>query len=666
MISFLILLCFLMHPDTLFAQEHKPWEEHWERFVEMEDINEADMDALYDMLCELEAQPLDANKATREDWEQLTFLTAKQIEDICEHTYRHRGMRSIGELIMIESLDYNRRKLLEHFVCAGKAEENDDFPTLKDIAKYGRHKLTAMGKIPFYERKGDKNGYLGYQYKHWLRYDFTLSNRLRAGFVASQDAGEPFFSAGNNAGYDYYSAYLQIKKLGCLDNLILGRYRVSTGMGLVINSGLSFGKQMTLANLGRSANTLRVHSSRSEEGYFQGAAATIRLHPHFTVDAFASYRPYDATLNKDDGSIATLLYDGYHRTPTEMGKKHNSHAAAYGANILWRKESFHLGATAVYTLFDRELHPKTTQTYRRYYPAGNDFVNIGVNYGFRFDVFNINGETAINRDGYIATIHTLAINITDDIDALLLHRYYSHRYTSLYARSFADGSKVNNEHGIYGGINWRVSRKWNLSAYSDFAYFYWPKYLISQSSWSSDNMLSATFRPSESFSIDARYRLRIRQRNASDKHYLTNKTDHRARIGASYSLFSNFYGKSQLDLSLSDYKSTDRGAMLGQTVGYANKWFKVSTTIKYFRTDSYDSRLYSYEPGLPYSFYFPAYYGHGIRYSLIARADINSSLQFIAKLGTTKYFDRNTISSGLQAINSSSMTDLEMQVRWKI
>ena len=87
--------------------------------------------------------------------------------------------------------------------------------------------------------------------------------------------------------------------------------------------------------------------------------------------------------------------------------------------------------------------------------------------------------------------------------------------------------------------------------------------------------------------------------------------------------------------------------------------------IRYFHTNDYSSRLYVYERGLLYSFSFPAFYGKGLRYSLFARADFNRHLMLIMKCGSTKYFDRDHISSGLQQINASSMTDLELQIRWK-
>ena len=64
-----------------------------------------------------------------------------------------------------------------------------------------------------------------------------------------------------------------------------------------------------------------------------------------------------------------------------------------------------------------------------------------------------------------------------------------------------------------------------------------------------------------------------------------------------------------------------------------------------------------------YTFYFPSFYGEGIHYSLFLRADISPTLLLIGKFSTTNYFDRDHISSGLQQIDHSSMTDLELQLR---
>ena len=356
-----------------------------------EDVEEEGWAAYYDQLQQLADHPIDLNHTTREDLEQLPFLSEQQVMDIIEYLDRYGPMRSMNELKMIRSLDYQQIALLPFFVYVGEvAREEPRFPSLQNITRYGKHTVTATGRVPFYERKGDQNGYLGYRYRHSLRYEFSYGNYVKAGLIGAQDAGEPFFANQNSWGYDTYSYYIQVKKLGILENAVIGKYKVAAGMGLVLNTSFQLGKLATLQNMGRQTNTLRAHSSRSEADYFQGAAATIKLSKPLSVTAFASYRPIDATLNSD-GTAATLITSGYHRTPTEIRKKYNTHLSAYGGSIGYRQNGLHLGANAVYTHMDRTLQPNTKTLYRRYYPQGDRFFNASLDYGYTHYRFAISG-----------------------------------------------------------------------------------------------------------------------------------------------------------------------------------------------------------------------------------------------------------------------------------
>ena len=93
---------------------------------------------------------------------------------------------------------------------------------------------------------------------------------------------------------------------------------------------------------------------------------------------------------------------------------------------------------------------------------------------------------------------------------------------------------------------------------------------------------------------------------------------------------------------------------------------RLTGSIALFDTDDYDSRIYSYERSLRYNFSMPAYYGHGLRYMVMLRQQVGSRLTLNAKIGVTDYFDRSTIGTGYQLIQSSSICDLLLQIRWKI
>ena len=645
------------------AQTVHPWEDYLDEVMMREDDGEAIGEEMYEWLCELEQNPLDINTATREQLEQLPFLTAQQVEDIMVWQYRYGPMKSLSELRMITSLDNDKRQLLTYFIYIGNEPKKHKFPGIKDIAKYGKHELVAAARIPFYQRKGDREGYLGYPYKHWWRYQLTCNDRIRLGLVASQDAGEPFFSHQNRWGYDYYSVYLQLKQLGRFESLILGRYKISMGMGLVMNSSFGMGKMARLQNLGRPSNLIRPHASRSASDYLQGAAASIHLTKALSVTAFASYRGMDATLNKD-GEAATIVTSGYHRTEKEMEKKNNLKNATFGGSLRYAGSGFHLGANVLYTHLNRRLSPNTSILYRQHYPQGTDFLNASTDYGYVNHRLALNGETAISRNGALATINSLSLQLGGNLSLLALQRFYSYRYASLYASSFSDGGRVQNESGLYLGLNWQPSPCFKVMAYTDFAYAPWAKYQISQSSRAWDHLLQLSY-TRKHWTLGGRYRLRRRQKDNEDKSALIPRTEHRARLTLDYQQSGHWSSKTQLDYNYLSSPEPGQGFMVSETLGYQWQWLRLNGGFGYFRTDGYDSRVYLYEQGPLYTYAMSQFQGKGMRGFAMVRAALGRHLSLTSKFGITKYLDRDVIGSSYQQIDGSSQSDLDLQIRWK-
>ena len=263
------------------AQEQRPWEQYLNEVMTAEDAESDAWEQTYELLCELEQHPMDINRVTREQLEELPFLSTQQIEGIMEYLWRYGRMESLSELTMIRQLDYAQRRLLTYFIYIDEREADNDRqqpPKAKDVMKYGHHELIASGSVePF---------------RHWLRYQFSYGDQVKAGIVGAQDAGEPFFKGQNRWGYDYYSLYLQLRNVGRIESLVVGHYRVSMGMGLVMNNSFSLGKVAMLQNLGRTTYSVRAHSSRST-GALRGLATTVDMGKGLRLTAFASYMPVE-------------------------------------------------------------------------------------------------------------------------------------------------------------------------------------------------------------------------------------------------------------------------------------------------------------------------------------------------------------------------------------
>ena len=651
--------------DSLSASP--PWQQLLSDLSASEDFEHVAWQDYEEDLEEMAQHPVNLNTATREELERIPFLTASQVEDILFYIYRYGQLKSMSELTLISSIDWYQRQLMSCFFYVADDGSKPAFPSLKTIAQYGKHEVMGMLKVPFYERKGDASGtdgYLGYPYKHGLRYQFRYGNSVKLGFVASQDAGEPFFGGRNTMGYDFYSFYLQVKNMGRWKNITLGRYRLNEGLGLILNNDFGFGKLSALTSLGRSSSCIiRGHSSRSSANYLQGAAATYTLLKGLELTGFLSYRQIDATLSADGGGIKTILKTVLHRTVNEIAKQKVASNTLVGGNISYRHQGWHIGGTAFYTSFSLPLTPNKSQLYKRFAPEGNAFWNASISYGYISHRLTLSGETATGDCGSIATLNAASYLCSDHFTLMALHRFYSARYYSLFSNSFSEGSDVQDENGVYLGFTWIPAHRWSITAYSDFAYFAWPKYQTRESTQSWDNLLNILFQPSRVLTVGGRFRYK-------DK---AGTTTGRLRLYATISQ-KRWNAKTSFDYTMSQTESLmtnegdepSKGYMVSEHIGWEWKWKKLlKGCLGYFHTSDFASRIYAYEPGLLYQMSFGSYYGEGIRYALVARSEIGSHLLLIAKLGTTDYFDRSHISSGLQEISRSSQTDLEIQVKWK-
>lgn len=660
----LIAALCLLATLHISAQSRQPWEEYLMQSGLIEDIENEDISERYDELCELAANPINLNHSTPEQLRQLPFITPEEYLRLVEYIDKVGEVHTWAELLVADITDKRRMRLLQYFAYLGEPASNKKAFSLDNILKYGKHEAMGYFKLPCYERRGDDHGYLGYPYRHWVRYTFNYGQDVKVGLVGAQDAGEPFFSQPNSMGYDYYSFYIQLQNRGWLRSLVVGRYRLRIGSGLVMNTNYSFGKLSALNGLGRQSTVISGHSSRSEANYLQGAAATIDLSSRIEATLFASHRLVDATLNSDSLTVATLLKSGYHRTQSEIDRRHNTAQTLWGANVAYHHGGLRLGLTGVYNSYNRLLRPDTTALYRRYAPTGDRFWNIGAEYSWLSPQWAFSGETATGDGGGIATINRLSFSPTQSLSLIAIQRFYSYRYHALMGRSFAEGTQVSNENGLYLSAIWHLARHWNLLAYTDYAYFTWPRYGVSFASHASDNLVQIEYRR-RLLTWQTRYRLKLRQKDNATHTALDDYATHRAQTTLSIQS-GRWTSKTQMGMAYSTKGESSMGWSAAEQIRYAGSWLQLSATLSYFDTDDYESRLYGYEYGLLYSFANPAFYGHGIRYALTARATLSRRVMIALKAATTDYFDRDHISSGLQQIDASSQTDIEMQLRIRL
>ena len=615
-------------------------------------------------------EPVNLNSATREQLEQFPFLSDIQIEHLLAYIYIHGQMETIYELQLVEELDRQTIQYLLPFVCIKAINNEPAFrwkTMLKDAGRYGKNEVLTRLDIPFYKRKGYEHTYLGPSVYNSVKYTFRYRDQLYAGGVAEKDAGEPFAALHNRYGYDYYSFYLLLQNCGRLKSLAVGNYRLSFGQGLVMSTDYLMGKTIYASSFNNRSTGIKKHSSTDEYNYFRGVATTVALTKRLSVSAFYSHRNMDGVVT--DGEITSVYKTGLHRSRKEADKKNLLTSQLTGGNVSYQQNHIRLGITGVYYVFNRPYEPELTG-YSKYNIHGNHFYNLGIDYAYRWRRFSFQGETAIGKQGW-ASLNRLQYSPVQDIQFMLIHRFYSYDYWAMYAHSFGEGSTVQNEQGYYVGLETTPFSHWRFFVSFDLFSFPWKKYRINKPSRGTDGLIQATFTPRTNLSMYLKYRYKQKERDLTgSKGTLTLPIfHHQLRYRLNYSLNDVFSSRTTLDYN--HFHSQDRAADIGyqvtQMISSQLPWARLFADVQgsYFFTDSYDSRIYAAEKGLLYTFYTPSFQGRGFRCSVRLRYELNKHWLFITKFGETIYLDRNEIGSGNDLIRGNKKADVQMQLRIK-
>ena len=114
-----------------------------------------------------------------------------------------------------------------------------------------------------------------------------------------------------------------------------------------------------------------------------------------------------------------------------------------------------------------------------------------------------------------------------------------------------------------------------------------------------------------------------------------------------------------------DSRENENGILFTQDISFKPKSFPVDLTLRYalFDTDSYDTRIYTYENNALYVFSIPAYYYQGSRAYVLMRYSFLRSADLWIRYGFFLYNNRNEIGSGSELISGNKRTDLTVQLR---
>ncbi|GHS99186.1 hypothetical protein FACS189421_09160 [Bacteroidia bacterium] len=658
-----LIFVFLWNSMDIFAQidqHNSEWMHYLEERMEEEDESFAD---LYEELSNLVENPYNLQTVSKEELEKLPFLTALQIENLLYYIYKYGPLVDIYELKNVEDLDLQTITYLLPFVYVGEAKTTD--PVIAGLTRnplsvlqYSKQELMLRTNFTVQEKAGytDKK-YLGDPYYLGFRYGFNYRDKIQWGISGEKDPGEPVWNA-YNKGFDYYTFNLTLKDAGVLEALHFGNYRLSFGQGLVMNTNFSMGKTSDVVNINQKNAGIQRHVSTNESQYFSGTAGTLHKN-NVRLSLFYSNRNQDATV--DDTTVYTFKTDGYHRTYGDWQKRETVCVEMIGSNVQWQKDRFSVGLTGIrYSFGGKALNPDW-KPYNVFYLRGKEHFNTGLNYGYQTKKGSLQGETAMDNSGKIASIHNLLLKPASFIDWAFSFRYYDKQYNALYGKSLSESGTIQNETGLYSGMKIRMFRQWELSAYLDYFIFPWLKYGIDTPSSGKDVLVQLKYNLRPDLQMNLRYKWKEKYTDSAPYE------QHRWRYQLNYTLHNVLKFHTQADYTIYKEQGKTQQAWSGaQSVSYipASAKFQLDGGLAYFHTGDWNTRISAYEKNILYAFSFPTYYGHGLRYYAVLKWKMAKPLTVYLKCGSTHYFDRTVISSGPEAIQGKEKTDVYCLIKY--
>ena len=329
-----------------------------ETIAELTDEN-FNFDAFLEQLTDMLRKPLNLNKATYTELEDLQLLSSAEIlQNIVRHRQRFGKFISIHELQAVESLDLEAIRRILPFVTVKTDLDDYRITSLKQLLTEGTYELffrysqvleEQRGYIPLEEGQTGTR-YPGHPSRIYSRFRYSFPNKLSFGFTVEKDAGEEVFGSTQPRGFDFYSGHIFVRNAGIFKHIAIGDYDVRVGQGLVMWSGFGFGKSPLVTNTKKTSEALRPYTSVDENLFLRGIATTVEA-GNFEITGFFSRDRKDASIAQIDttdeevaivAEASSLQESGLHRTPGELRGKNAITQTLAGGYLKYKRRSSHI------------------------------------------------------------------------------------------------------------------------------------------------------------------------------------------------------------------------------------------------------------------------------------------------------------------------------------
>lgn len=665
-----ILLWAIFVPYLQAQQPPSKWVEQIEQWIESTGdeapANYEELGEIYETLVET---PINLNDTTSSRLTQLHLIDNYRWRILKAYIEMYGQLYSVDELYLVNLFDRELIEMMRPIVTAQPVEPPDTL-SLRRLLALGRHKITLGAGSSFEQARGFSEGhYEGSPLKLYTRYDYRYRDRIRLSISAKKDPGEALFSGSQQRGFDFYSAFVELRNIGLVRQAIAGRYHLQWGQGLTLWTGFApYG--IDDISVGRQARGICNASAYTEYGYLQGVAATLSVFRNTELSLFYSNAARDATRN-NDGQIVSLSNSGLHRTTTEIAKRNALREQLYGLHLQYDNGRLLLGATLCHTLLSDSLHPRQ-YVYNYHAFSSNQNLNAGIDFNYQYRRLSLFGEGTLSLNGAPAGIAGVSMRIGESDIVCLSARHYDVDHQNLHAAPMARTSGVSNEQAV--NLSYQTVLPLSVKA------------LVEADLYRSPSLRYGVYAPSSGAYLRLRLSQQLTQHCLIKINYLSHSKPHNASNIPTTTYLTEQTLRRQLSASIqyelgplrlrthlancwysSELSSSSNGFLIYEDLNYSAPSIplQLSTRFALFDIDNYNARLFAAESDIAYQIATTSYYGQGFRFYLVARYVIASSIQITAKYAITTRVNASSIGSGYDQTPGDHRQQWKLQLDWK-
>ncbi|MBI1804476.1 MAG: hypothetical protein HY033_01455 [Ignavibacteriae bacterium] len=505
-----------------------------------------------------------------------------------------------------------------------------------------------------------RGAYGGSRLYSYQRLTWNTGVHLRGGLLMEKDAGERRLA-------DFMAFNFVVDDVGLLSRWIIGDYFIEGGQGVALWRGYDLSKGANvIAPVRRTARGLQAYLSSDENAFFRGTAAELNLSP-LLLSFFYSHRHYGATV--DSSLIVHGFYTaGYFRTQSEIAKEGSLSESLLGARGMVEIASYNtLGATIYYTQYSHRLELDGGRQF-----SGRELGIASFDYHCAMLSWEVFGEWAVVKNVWGGN-SGMIFRPAKSIDFIASYRSYPAQFYSPHGLGFAERSVASNERGLYLGLRFSPHRSMQVSVYYDQFQSPEPAGNIRFSSGGHDAFVEMNSHAISRLGVTIRY-----QRKGYDvREDVTDQTGLRHsiidfqrkniyRVTLDFKLNASVSVRERIDwedLGSSLVHTMEKGWLTYHDIVYDDgKRFQWSFRLLFFHTDSYDSRLYEYERDVDGVVSFPALYGHGARWYILARYSIPDHLTLNVKYSDLVRDDVKHIGTGYDELSTNHDNRVSIQL----